>query len=928
MDQLIRTKLHLPFTRPGLVLRSRLKEQIARGLRGPLTLVTAPAGFGKTTLVASSVAGCEMPVAWLSLDKEDNQLWRFLRYLIAALQEINPQIGSGAAELLAAAQQEAPEIILTRLINDLDGAGKELVLVLDDYHRISSHTIHEKVAFLLEHCPANFHLLLSTRSDPPLPLARLRARGQTVELRTADLRFTELEAARFLNDVMDLKLDERSVAVLEERTEGWIAGLQMASIALQAHHSMHQPEDAHGFIQGFSGTNRYILDYLLEEALSNQPPEIQRFLLHTSILERLTAPLCEALLAESDEPKAEGGDQWIPPAVLSPSRSASMLEYIERANLFLIPLDHERRWYRYHHLFSDLLRARLALSQAGQYQNRLHARASEWFEKNGFAEEAIHHALAAGEYEEAARQMEAAAESTWLNGQYTNILAWVKALPTDLVHSRPWLCIWCAWVYTQMGISQGIQEWIEAARLSAKKPPWDAPALMNEIAALKVFAVSFSKDYAQAIELAESVLKGPPLKHEKASEFIRCNILHVLSSMYFSTGQLRKAEQTCQQTIELAHRIGFTLRYIHAINKLIFIYMVTGRLARCDQKLDETQSVLREQGNSNYFAALQLYFRRIELLYEWNRLDEARRLVDWILSREMMVELPYLVVDFSNIQAALLLTKGDYTGAQNLLNKATALAQQSYIWEGLTGHTQRLQVWLWLKKGAVSQAAAWAAQQTERTSAVVPVSSEEQMLAQARIFLAQNAWQNAIALLKRLSDPRKSKLIEIQALKAMAFQGAGEEARADAEIESALTLAAPEGYVRTFIDEGRPMQMLITQWLAHNDGSPLRAYAKLLLSQLNADQADGEGQIAAQPTPAPAESTTRAAQNALHEPLSQRELEVLRLIALGKTNEEIARQFVVARGTIKAQAASIYRKLDVGNRTEAVARARQLGILS
>src|SRR5512136_706157 len=297
-DPLIRTKLHLPFTRLELVSRPRLQAQIAEGLRGPLTLITAPAGFGKTTLVASYIANCGLPIAWLSLDKDDNQVERFLKYLVAALQEADNTIGSEAAQLLAAARQAPPEAVLTSLINDLDTAGEGIALVLDDYQFISSQAVHEQVAFMLEHCPKTFHLVIATRSDPPLPLARLRARGQTVELRAADLSFTEPEAAQFLNDGMGLRLDAGSVAALQERTEGWIAGLQMAAL------SMRDRKDIVGFIEGFSGTNRYILDYLLEEVLAGQSPEIQRFLLYTSILERLTAPLCEAVL---EVEKSEGG---------------------------------------------------------------------------------------------------------------------------------------------------------------------------------------------------------------------------------------------------------------------------------------------------------------------------------------------------------------------------------------------------------------------------------------------------------------------------------------------------------------------------------------------------------------------------------------------------------------------------------------------
>jgi len=388
-DTLIRTKLHLPFTRPELVSRPRLQQQIAQGLRGPLTLITAPAGFGKTTLVASCIAGPGMPIAWLSLDKDDNQAGRFLSYLIAALQEADHTIGSEAARLLAASQQAPTETILTNLINDLDNPHKEIVLVLDDYQFIHSQAVHEEVTFLLEHCPKTFHLVIAARSDPPLPLARLRARDQLVELRATELRFTDPEAAHFLNDVMGLHLDAGAVAALAERTEGWIAGLQMAAL------SMRDRADKLGFIEGFSGTNRYILDYLLEEVLASQSPEIQHFLLVTSILERLTAPLCDQVVETFERSN-----------VNTFKRSNEILEYLERSNLFLVPLDDERIWYRYHHLFADLLRAQLQKSTGDQEVTQYHLRASEWYEQSGSVLDAIYHASLASDIERIERLIE------------------------------------------------------------------------------------------------------------------------------------------------------------------------------------------------------------------------------------------------------------------------------------------------------------------------------------------------------------------------------------------------------------------------------------------------------------------------------------------------------------------------------------------
>ena len=351
-DPLIRTKLRLPFTRPILVPRPLLQARIEAGLQVPLTLVIAPAGFGKTTLVASCLVGCGMPVAWLSLDADDNQPGRFLTYLIAAVHSADPCLGAEAAQLISGMPPAPSEAVLTSLVNDLDAASRELALVLDDYQFIHSPAVHADLAFFLDHCPRNLHLLIAARSDPSLPLARLRARGQMVELRAAGLRFSGAEAAQFLNDVMGLHLDAGSIAVLEERTEGWVAGLQMAAL------SMRDRRDVDGFIASFSGTNRHILDYLLEEILACQSSETQRFLLHTSVLARLTAPLCDTVLENGpsqDERTGVGPDR--------PSSSSAVLEYLERENLFLIALDDERAWFRYHHLFSDLLQARLQQSE-------------------------------------------------------------------------------------------------------------------------------------------------------------------------------------------------------------------------------------------------------------------------------------------------------------------------------------------------------------------------------------------------------------------------------------------------------------------------------------------------------------------------------------------------------------------------------------
>lgn len=939
-NQLLRTKLRLPFIRSGYIFRPRLQEKIWQGLRCPLTLITSPAGFGKTTLVASCLNGCGLKVAWLSLDKDDNQIQRFLTYLLAAISTASDQLGNDAAELMVEIQQTAPEDVLASLINDLDNAGTEIALVLDDYQFINSQAIHSALIFLLDHCPPTFHLIIATRSDPPLPLARLRSRGQMVELRAVDLRFTSEEAGEFLNNVMGLHLDGGSIEVLEERTEGWIAGLQLASIALQAYLSTRDGKDIHGFINGFSGTNRYILDYLLEEVLSNQSSAIQFFLLCTSILERLTAPLCQAVLQEIQS--AVWSIDRSPANVISvePTNSQVMLESLERANLFLVGLDDERKWYRYHHLFAELLRSRLNQLYPG-LEPRLHTLASAWYEANQFYEEAIHHALAAKDYPGAARLVEAVAENAWLNGQYASILAWTKAIPTELVHIRPWLCIWNAWAFTQFGVYQDIDRWVTLAEQAIIKRYGDlsscaAPdeslefqALRMEISALQVFLVSFSRDYHRAIALGEAFVSAPQFFDKKGIvKFTRCNILHLLSSMFYSIGDLKKAEQASLEAVDLAKEMRFVLRLLHCTNKLILINNVYGNLNRSFQQIEETRTFLQQQGFSAYFAGLQLDFRKLELLYEWNQMGEFQQRLEFATKQAALLNVPYLTIDSANIRAQDLLIKRDYHGAQAALDQVTAVTHQFYIWEALTWRTERLQVRLWLESGDLSAAVAWASQQVIEGENTLHFPSETQTVARARILLAQGMYQESVSLLDQISvsaeiEGRQGSLIEIHILRAIAFLGLKKWDQADAEMQNALALAEPQRYVRTFLDEGDIVSTLLSR-VAKNAASPHVNYA---LRLLNAFEEKAGSKLPVPPGAWRKDDPRPLANTALIEPLSRRELEILHLLAEGKTNQEIAQRLIIANGTVKAHAANIYRKLDVANRTEAVTRARQLGIL-
>lgn len=914
-DPLIRTKLHPPFTRTEQVSRPRLQEKIALGLRGPLTLITAPAGFGKTTLVASCLTGSGLPVAWLSLDKNDNQTGRFLSYLIAALQEADPTIGSEAAQLLEALQQAPSETILTSLINYLDIAHKEINLVLDDYQFINSQAVHESVAFLLEHCPSTLHLVIASRSDPPLPLARLRARGQTVELRTADLRFTEPEAEQFLNDVMGLHLDAGSVAALAGRTEGWIAGLQMAAL------SMRDRENVLGFIENFSGTNRYILDYLIEEVLASQPPEIQHFLLFTSILERLTAPLCEAVL---EVEKLEGWNANKFTSTLqkyNPPSCQQILEYLERTNLFLVPLDDERIWYRYHHLFTDLLRTQLQRSLPEKNITQLHVHASDWYKQNGLILDAIHHASMASDDERVERFIEQHYMELVNHGEMLGYRFWTGKLSKKIVHRRPWLCIYEAYSHSWFGELDEADRLIEAAEkhIQHEKSSPETHSLQAHLAYIKSRVTAMRGDIHRAIELCLEAREYTPT----GNLALQFDTLITLGYEYFLSGDYANASHLLNDAIRISINKSATIYIVAASCILARLSAHQGLLKKSlDTYKIAAQSIPEASGEHRDARALvEVGFA--DVLYEWNDLEAAL-----VHVKQGMALLPFWgKIDDSVLAyitlARIHLAQANRGNAIEAVERALQLIQTRGVFLEIRNVVEAAQVKLWLVQGDQSAVDRWIATHDERFGLPDRFQYEDELthITQARVLIAQKKLDKAIRLLSGLEESarsggRQGRLIEIMILKALALQKLGEPTQALAILTESLALAEPEGYIRIFVDEGSLMQTLLAQWLAHASAGPMRDYAIELLSHFDAEpQIVTEVQKKAHPT------------GDLVEPLSQRELEVLHLLALGKTNQEIAQQLIVATGTVKAHAASIYRKLDVANRTEAVARARQLAIL-
>ena len=924
-ETLIRTKLRLPFTRRELVSRPRLHEQIARGLRGPLTLITAPAGFGKTTLVASSITSCAMPVTWLSLDKHDNEAGRFLSYVIAALQKTDNSIGSEAAQLMEGRQQPPPEVVLTSLINDLEAASGEIVLVLDDYQFISSQTVHEEVAFLLEHCPHTLHIVIMTRSDPPLPLARLRARGQTVELRAADLSFTEPEAALFLNDSMGLCLDAGSVAMLEERTEGWIAGLQMAAL------SMRDRKDVPGFIEGFSGTNRYILDYLLEEVLASQPLEIQRFLLYTAILERLTAPLCDALLVNDEEANREGEGGLPVSESLRLGGSAFILEYLERTNLFLVPLDDERIWYRYHHLFADLLRTQLQRSLGPQGVAQLHVRAADWHGQNGSLVEAIHHASMASDEERVERFIEQNYMELVSRGEQSWLRSWTGTLSKELVYRRPWLCIYEAYSHSWFGELDQAEVFLEVAekRVRSDMSVPDAHAMLGHLTYIKSRVTAMRGDLSRAIEFNLAAREYLPVSNLA----LQLDMGITLGYLYFLLGDYSAASQFLNETIQSGRAVGAILNTVAGYCILARLYATQGLLNQSYELYRQAAQWVHETGGQHLAASSLIEVGIADVLCERNDLDAALAHV-----KQGLALLPWwgksddLALAYVTL-ARIHLGQANTNGAIDALEKAKQVIQTNGLFPEAPHAKELAQVKLWLAQEDLQAATRWAASLEQRFGPHDPFRFENEVIhiAQARVLIALNKPDEAISLLSRLEEiarsaQRMGRVIEILLLEALAMQQKGDSERAMLTLTNCLTLAGPEGYVRVFLDEGQPIQMLLDQWLARAGASsaPLWDYAIRLLSQFDAEP---QMIMAMRVKASSVGDRSISSAQALVEPLSKRELEVLHLMALGRTNQEIARQLIIAPGTVKAHTASIYRKLDVANRTEAVVLARQLGIL-
>ena len=925
-DVLLATKLHVPRPQPGFVPRRRLVEALGEGLARGRVLVCAPAGFGKTALLADWARGGGRPVAWLGLDGGDSDPARFWRYAVAALDRARP----GLAGRVGPLPPRSSEGLVTALINELaaDPGPDEVLLVLDDYHLVDSGPVHESVAFLLENLPPGLRVVVSGRADPPLPLARLRARGQLAELRAADLRFTPEEAAALLGETAGPGLPAVAAAALVARTEGWAAGLQLAGLSLRGH------ADPAGFVAAFSGSHRFVLDYLADEVLDGQTGQVRAFLLETSVLERLSGELCDAVTGRAG--------------------SQAMLQDIERAGLFLVPLDEVRGWWRYHHLFADLLRARLQAEQPGRVQ-ALHRAAAAWCEEHDLADDAVRHALAAGDAAWAARLVERHVETLLGRSEGVTLRRWLSALPAESVRDRPRLCLAQAY-----GAAMGFQ--VEALE-----------ALLDD--AERAFAVSGDEPYEDSAGRPVSVLANVPA----GIAFLRASLARLRGDAALAAGYNRQALAQLGED-------DWLMRSFVRWNQAVADWL-DGRLGPAERGLAEVLAerraageavrgvggepaeVLRAvEGGAEFFAgflamrvcydlgevqraqgnldaALATYRQALDtagessqtahpglahvglaqVLYERNELtaalDHATRGVT--LCRQLAFT-PPLATGLA-VVARIRHAHGDATGALEAMGEAGQAGLSPQV-IALLNPVPSQRARLLLAQGDVHAAAQWTTAAGLRPDDEPDYPREPAYLVLARVLLAQNDPGPALALLQRLLDAaasqgRTGSIIEIQALRALALAAHGDHASARGALTEALTLACRHGYVRVLADEGAPMRALLAQLSAARPGQ--QHAARRIDPGYLAALVRACGQADAVPPPRRAVG----APPGLVEPLTDRELEVLRLLAAGRSNQRIAHDLVVALDTVKKHVTHVLGKLGAANRTEAAARARQLGLI-
>jgi len=897
------TKLYVPKLRGGLVARPRLLERLRRGADSRLTLVSAPAGFGKTTLLAEwldQTSAANRCVAWLSLDPSDNEPASFWTYVVTALRAAVPGVGPGALELIASSPLPT-DLVLTTLLNELAAAPGEVWLVLDDYHLIDNHDVRDGMTLLLEHLPPPVHVVLSTRADPDLPLARWRARGELVEIRAADLRFRSDEVVNYLNEATGLHLASEDVAVLEERTEGWIAALQLAALSIQGH------EDVSGFIARFAGNDRYIVDYLVEEVLAHQPDPVREFLLHTAVLDRLTGPLCDAVTGHDD--------------------GSHMLTTQQRANLFLVPLDDQRQWYRYHHLFADVLRARL-LAEEPDLVPLLHQRASRWYEAHDSAEEAVRHALAAREVDRAAYLMELAVPSIRRNRQEAILLGWLKELPDDAVRRSPVLNVFLGYMLMVSGDLDAFEPRLDdaeralAAGQDASAPPWAKTEELRTLpATIALYRASLAQARGDLAGMTEHARRALTLA-APGDHLARGGAAGFLGLASWAQGDVSSALETFTQAVASLHAAGNLVDELSSTLVLADMWLAAGRPSKARRLYERALQVSEAHGEPVLRATPDLHVGLSELDCEVGDLEAARGHLERAAALgegAAMTESRYRwFVAMSRVADV----EGDPQEAITLLEQAEQLYLPGFFPQLRPIAAMRARVWI--THGNLSQAADWARERSVSATDDARYLREFDHLTLVRLLIAGHRAQpdpgmlsQAVGLMERLLEAaetsgRAGSLVEIRMLQALAQDAQGQRPQALQSLGQAWSEAPePSGYVRLFLDEGAPMLELLRD-AGHEGLAADHARRLLSLSAAGDDEATGSRQ--------PLASSSA-------EPLTERELQVLRLLDSELSGPQIARELFVSQNTLRTHNKHIFTKLEVTTRRAAVGRARELGLI-
>ena len=874
----LKTKLHIPTTRSECISRPQLIDKLSGGLNHKLILVSAPAGFGKSTIISewirqSELLSPEYKTTWISLDEGDNDLQRFISYFAAAFELIDHETGIKIQSLLQEPELPAIDNIVQIIVNEIQTLPVEILFVLDDYHIIENREIHKLIALFLDYLPPQIHLVLCMRSDPFLPISRLRAGNQITEIREKDLRFTHEESTRFLTKMAGQDLTENQIETLEKRTEGWIAGLQLAALSLK------EQNDPSTYIQAFSGDDRYVMDYLVDEVISIQPPYIQDFLYRTSILNRFNSSLCNVL------------------ATTKMQENGEIIDYLERSNLFLISLDNNRHWYRYHHLFSDILLNRLSQSQPDLIKT-LHNRASVWFEENELIIEAVHHALKAEDNDRAALLVEKNAMDLLAQGELHEILKFYNLLPEYEINNRPWLCIYFAWALMFRGHMDEVESIL-------KYVDSEEPEITGNISAIHAYMNVATGNYVKAMELAK--ISKELLSKDNHS--VLSTVIWVLGYVNLLFGQLTEAGNNFKEVIKLGRLLKNPWTVINGMTDLANVYMASGKLRNALSLYREAIEFSAGK-NIQHFG----YMGRVEtglahVLYEMNDLIEAEQYTRSSIKKIKQWENPNHDIYTYDILAQIQITEKKYKEAGETLDQADKIIQNFSVLPFLNHNIEyiRVRLWLTLKKG--NFLSNWISDNPITNNQNTPIRI---LLIHARILMGKKQYKEALKLLEiPLKQAEEKKLqsleIEILILQSLLFQSLNETERAIKSLKKGLRLGELEGFVRLFVNEGYPLKNLLSRIVKHK---PVNNYASKLLPLFE----NTRSIIMQKPL------------SGLIEPLSERELDVLRFLKSDLTGPEIAEKLYISLSTVRTHTKNIYEKLGVNNRRAAVTRARELEI--